>query len=62
VLRRVILLVMRAIGVIMTVHGTAARYLPEKVGAPLGIFITGLILLGAALRLASTRKRSAPAA
>ncbi len=32
VLRRVILLVMGAIGVIMTVHGTAARYLPEKVG------------------------------
>jgi len=37
----------------------AARYLPEKVGAPLGIFITGLILLGVALRLARTRKRSA---
>lgn len=60
VLRRVILLVLGAVGVIMTVPETAARYLPENVGAPLAIFITGLILLGVALRLARTRKRSAP--
>ena len=59
VLRRVILLVLGAIGVIMTVPETAARYLPENVGAPLAIFLTGLILLGVALRLARTRKQSA---
>ncbi|HEX6933608.1 MAG TPA: DUF2157 domain-containing protein [Streptosporangiaceae bacterium] len=60
VLRRVILLVLGAIGVIETVPQTAARYLPENVGAPLAILVTGLILLGVALRLARTRKRSAP--
>jgi len=57
VLRRVTLLVLGAIGVILTVPETAARYLPENVGAPLAIFITGLILLGVALRLARTRRR-----
>jgi hypothetical protein len=60
VLRRVFLLVLGAIGVITTVPQTAARYLPENVAAPLAIFITGLILLGVALRLARTWKRSIP--
>jgi hypothetical protein len=60
VLRQVVMLVLGAIGVVMTVPETAARYLPENVGAPLAIFITGLILLAVALRLARTRKRSAP--
>ena len=40
VLRRVFLLVMGAIGVIMTVPETAARYLPENLGPPLAILIT----------------------
>lgn len=60
VLRQVVMLVLGAIGVVMTVPETAARYLPENVGAPLAIFITGLMLLAVALRLARTRKRSAP--
>lgn len=58
-LRRVLLLVLGAIGVIMTVPQTAARYLPDNVGAPLAIFVTGLILLGVAVQLARTRKRPA---
>jgi hypothetical protein len=59
-LRRVALLGLGAAGVIITVPQTAARYLPKSVGAPLAVFIVGLVLLGAALWLAKTRKRSAP--
>ena len=57
-LRRVILLAAGAIGVIITVPQTAARYLPNDVGAPLAVFVIGLVLLGVALWLAKTRKRS----
>jgi len=59
-LRQVILLGLGAVGVIITVPQTAARYLPEDVGAPLAVFICGLVLLGVALWLAKTRRRSAP--
>lgn len=58
-LRRVILLAAGAIGVIMTVPQTAARYLPNNVGAPLAVFVIGLVLLGVALWLAKSRKRPA---
>lgn len=60
-LRRVALLGLGAVGVIITVPQTAARYLPESVGAPLAVLIVGLVLLGMALWLAKARKRSASA-
>ena len=59
-LRRVVLLALGAIGVILTVSQTAVRYLPKNVGAPLAVFVCGLILLGVALWLARTAKRSTP--
>lgn len=60
VLRRVILLGIGAIGVIITVPQTAVRYLPNNVGVPLAVFVVGVILIGVAVWLAKTRKRSAP--
>jgi hypothetical protein len=58
-LRQVVLLALGAIGVIILVPQTAVRYLPKNVGAPLAVFLCGLILLGVALWLAKTRRRPA---
>jgi hypothetical protein len=52
VLRNVWLLAIGAIGIIQVVPATAVRYLPENVGAPLAIFVSGLALLAVALWLA----------
>ncbi|HEU4422281.1 MAG TPA: DUF2157 domain-containing protein [Pilimelia sp.] len=67
VLRNVWLLAVGALGVMLVVPTTAARYLPENLGAPLAIFVTGMVLLGVALWLArwsrpppSTPSRSRP--
>jgi hypothetical protein len=51
-LRKVWLLAIGALGVLQVVPLTAVRYLPESVGAPLALFLVGLILLGVALWLA----------
>jgi hypothetical protein len=51
-LRNVWLLAVGAVGIIQVVPATAVRYLPENLGAPLAIFVTGVVLLGVALWLA----------
>ena len=56
VLRRVWVLALGAFGVLVVVPQTATRYLPPGAAAPLAIFIVGLVLLGAALWLARTRR------
>ena len=56
VLRQVWVLALGALGVILVVPQTAARYLPQSVAAPLAVFCVGLSLLGVALWLARARK------
>jgi Predicted membrane protein (DUF2157) len=51
-LRRVWVLALGALGVLLVVPQTAARYLPQSVAAPLAVFCVGLSLLGVALWLA----------
>jgi Predicted membrane protein (DUF2157) len=58
VLRRVWVLALGALGVLVVVPQTAARYLPQSVAAPLAVFCVGLCLLGVALWLARARKTS----
>jgi predicted small integral membrane protein len=53
--RRVLVIVVGAIGVTYVVPDTASRYLPGSVGAPLAVAVVGLILFGIALWLARTR-------
>ena len=54
--RRVLMIVIGAIGVTYVVPDTTSRYLPGSVGPPLAVAVVGLILLGIALWLARTRR------
>ena len=58
--RRVWLLLLGALGVVVFVPQTAARYLPQSVAAPLAVFTVGLVLLGVALWLARARRTPRP--
>jgi hypothetical protein len=55
-LRQVWVLALGALGVLLVVPQTAARYLPQSVAAPLAVFCVGLSLLGVALWLAKARR------
>jgi hypothetical protein len=55
-LRRVWVLALGALGVLVVVPQTAARYLPQSVAAPLTVFCVGLSLLGVALWLARAHR------
>jgi hypothetical protein len=55
-LRRLWLVALGAVGVILVVPETAARYLPHSIARPLAIFAAGLVLVGVALWLAKTRR------
>ena len=54
--RRVLMIVIGAIGVTYVVPDSASRYLPGSVGPPLAVAVVGLILFGIALWLARTRR------
>jgi hypothetical protein len=54
--RRVLMIVIGAIGVTYVVPDTASRYLPGSVGPPIAVAVVGLILFGIALWLARTRR------
>ncbi len=56
-LRQVWLVVLGTVGVLIVVPQTATRYLPQSVGAPLAIFVTGLVLVAAAVWLARRRRQ-----
>jgi hypothetical protein len=54
--RRLPLLAFGAVGVVMVVPQTAARYLPESAAAPLAVFVVGVMLIGVALWLARSHR------
>lgn len=56
VLHRVEWLVIGAVGILQTVPQTASRYLPSSVGAPVAIFVVGLVLLTVAVLIARGRR------
>lgn len=58
ILRRVLVIVIGAVGIVYVVPDTADRYLPGSVGAPAAVAVVGLVLLGIALWLARTRRKA----
>jgi hypothetical protein len=50
--RRLPLLALGGLGVAMVVPQTAGRYFPDSAAAPLAVFVSGVVLIGAALWLA----------
>lgn len=51
-LRRVLVVVLGAVGMVVVIPQTATRYLPSEAGTPLSILVVALVVLGLALWLA----------
>jgi len=58
VLRRVLLIVIGAVGTLYVIPDAATRYLPGSLAAPLAMAVAGLLLVGIALWLARTRRKA----